>query len=182
MDKEGLFACAAAFSLALLPANGWAQTGTITGTVTDVSTGAPIPNMAVEIYVPFSQGKPPREDRLATVVTDANGVYQVPGLWDGFYRVGTNPSGRYAAQRFNNFECVRVCSPFGGTTVSVTGSAPASGIDFALYPTGAADVVAALGPGHGLWLLAADGTRQQLHGLSPRAMTPAISTGTTRTI
>ena len=74
----------AAWVLLLLPGLGIAQSGSVitgavlTGTVTDASTGAPVPNVVVTATSPSLQGE-------QVVLTDETGTYRAPQLPQGTY-------------------------------------------------------------------------------------------------
>ena len=103
MSKKLLFTLFAIAVVSMLWVPGlWAQTGStsaLTGTVTD-PTGAVVPNVTVTVT---STGT----NRSRTVTTGADGVYSIPLLEPGPYKV------RFAAQGFKGAEV-------GSVTLNVT--------------------------------------------------------------
>ncbi len=90
MFRRAVYALACVLALTL-PAAAQEQTGQIQGAVKDTS-GAVLPGVTVEI-ANVSTGAAP-----ATVVTDANGVYRVPGLRPGKYEVTGQAAGLHAGE------------------------------------------------------------------------------------
>ena len=75
-----------AFFAAQLPERTW----TISGRVTDRESGQPLPRARVSIYSGMAAGtivKPPE----VSTVSDINGVYEFPGMRNGFYTVVAQP-------------------------------------------------------------------------------------------
>ena len=101
--------------------------GTITGTVTDAGTGAPL--AGVNVYVYNASGS-----SVGSVTTNASGVYATGGLTTGTYYVRTLNSLGYIDEVYNNLPCNGNACPSvtTGTSVGVTAGATASGIDFGL--------------------------------------------------
>lgn len=94
----------AVFALALLAAGpAWAQTGTITGRVTDAATGAPLAGAQVEA---LADGRV-----TASVITDESGQYRLANLQAGTYSIVVSMVG-YAPQQVDG---VRVVA--GGTSM-----------------------------------------------------------------
>ena len=102
----------AVFALAILAARpAWAQTGTITGRVTDATTGAPLAGAQVEA---LANGRV-----AASALTDESGQFRLANLEAGTYSLAVSMVG-YAPQRIDG---VRVVA--GGTSIQA----------FALNPT-----------------------------------------------
>ena len=100
--------------------------GTITGTVTDAATGAPVANLDVRVYT--SSG-----GWAANAMTDNAGVYLATGLSTGTYYVGTSNSHPYVDELYSNLPCPGgSCMVTAGTGVSVTAGATTANIDFGL--------------------------------------------------
>ncbi len=104
--------------------------GTITGTVTNAATSAPLAN--VTILFPISATS------SSGFSTNAAGVFTITGLPTGIYRVGTS-AGQYLNEGYNNVACPggSCSSSFittSGTPIGVTGGTTTSGINFALDP------------------------------------------------
>jgi alpha-tubulin suppressor-like RCC1 family protein len=102
--------------------------GTITGTVTDAATSAPVPGVDVQVFsstgIPTSSG-----------YTNASGVYSIQGLPSGSYRVRTSVPARsllmdqiYPQVRYVPGSTLITS----GSLVAVSAPGSTSGIDFAL--------------------------------------------------
>lgn len=112
----------------LLPAAVAAQTGSISGTVTNAAGGAPL------------AGLPVRASTLdgsvtVTVATDASGVYTVSGLTPGEYFVFTSAATGFVNEVYDNIQCPGFCpNTFitSGPPVVVPPGGTAPGVDFAL--------------------------------------------------
>ncbi len=99
--------------------------GTLSGTVTDATTAAPLSGVTVSIY--NSTG-----GFVVSRSTNASGVYSASGLPTGtYYATTANPSG-YVNEMYNDIPCPGACIPTLGTPISVTAGATTSGIDFGL--------------------------------------------------
>jgi hypothetical protein len=138
--------------------------GTITGTVTDARTGAPAPDVTVDIYkVVWSTHGVRSLVSWKTAVTRPDGTYSVTGLpptsEDALsqYLARILPSGTQLGAEYRD-------------AIALAAGETVSGIDFTLYATGDADIVADFGNDHGLWMLGSDNHWQQLHWMSPVAM------------
>jgi hypothetical protein len=103
--------------------------GTISGTVTDAGTSAPIANVNVQIF--NSSGA-----SIGSVNTDGSGNYNFGGLLSGTYFARTNNSLGYINEIYNNINCVVNCNVTTGTPITVTAGATTSGINFALVAGG----------------------------------------------
>jgi hypothetical protein len=103
-----------------------AQTGTITGTVTDAVSATPILSPA-NIQVHRADGS-----LLSTASTNASGQYTFTGLTPGVYFVKIGTAITYYNQLFDNIPCVADdCRITSGTPVTVTAGGTAVA-DFAL--------------------------------------------------
>jgi hypothetical protein len=105
--------------------------GTITGTVTNATTSAPVAGVGVEFY--SNNGAGPWW--LAT--TDTQGGYTSPNLSSGSYFVRAVPptASGLVGQLYNNLPCLGgSCSITTGTAVAVTSPNTTLNIDFALLP------------------------------------------------
>ncbi|HMQ24886.1 MAG TPA: carboxypeptidase regulatory-like domain-containing protein [Acidimicrobiales bacterium] len=94
--------------------------GTISGTVTDATSGSPLPGAWVVAIAP--------NGTLTGTPTAADGTYTISGLAPGAYRITfADPAGGRAQEYFDD-------SPdyFGGTDLNVTAGSTTSGIDAAL--------------------------------------------------
>ncbi len=102
--------------------------GSITGTVTNAQTMAPVGGISVEVVTQ-------RGASVKTVTTDGSGTYALNGLPNGSYFVRTTNSASYADELYDNF-------PFltgdltTGTSVVVSTAAITPNINFALEPGG----------------------------------------------
>ena len=103
------------------------STGSISGTVTNAGTGAPLAGVIVYVYT--STGS-----YAGGGSTSASGVYTVGGLATGTYYVRTSNSLGYLDELYNNLPCPGGgCPPLTtGTGLNVTAGATTSGIDFGL--------------------------------------------------
>jgi len=105
--------------------------GTITGTVTDAGTGAPLANLHVQAY--SWDGSPAG----STAATNGLGVYMVTGLATGTHYVRTSNSFPYLDELYNDLPCPGgSCTVTAGTGVSVAAGTTTYGIDFGLTPGG----------------------------------------------
>lgn len=104
-----------------------AGTGSISGTVTDAVSGAPIVDEFVAV---FDSGG----NFMTFGLTDGNGSYfTFDGLDTGSYHVFVGAA-NYIAEVYNNIPC-NGCDFTTGTPVAVTDGVQTSDIDFALTPT-----------------------------------------------
>jgi M6 family metalloprotease-like protein len=100
--------------------------GTITGTVTNAGTAAPLANVSVRVYNASGSA-------YTTATTNASGVYVMTNLAAGTYYVRTSNSLGYVDELYDNLPCPGgACTVTTGTGVSVTAGATASGINFGL--------------------------------------------------
>jgi protocatechuate 3,4-dioxygenase beta subunit len=105
--------------------------GTITGTVTDAITGAPLSNILVGAF--HANGA----STGGAIGTNLAGVYSIGGLPTGTYYVRTTLSYPYFDELYDNIPCPNnSCSPPTGTGIGVTAGSTTSGIDFGLLRGG----------------------------------------------
>jgi 5-hydroxyisourate hydrolase-like protein (transthyretin family) len=105
------------------------QLGSISGSVTDASTGAPLDHVDVKIY--RSSGY-----YLKRVYTSEDGSYLIGGLADGTYYLVAEEYD-YLWQVFDGIDCGPYeCDPPSGTAVVISGYSSVESIDFALNPMG----------------------------------------------
>ncbi len=109
------------------------RAGSISGTVTDAASAAPVPSVSVAVY---SGGATPRQVGFGS--TNSSGGFTVFGLPAGSYHLATN-SARYPNEAYNNVACPNgFCSVAfavaNGAAVSVAAGAGTTGIDFGLAP------------------------------------------------
>jgi len=105
--------------------------GTITGTVTDAVTGAPLSNISVALYSASGASVAP------FAATDLSGVYTHRGLTTAAYYLRTAYAFPYHDELYDNLPCPNgSCTVTAGQAVSVTVNTTTSGIDFALVKGG----------------------------------------------
>lgn len=105
--------------------------GSVSGTVLDAGTSAPVGNVSVQLY---RQTGPGSGQLVSSGVTDALGVYTVRGVPTGSYFAVAFPPSPYVAEVFGGNPCP-FCTfevLFTGTTVAVTAGATTTGRNFAL--------------------------------------------------
>jgi len=95
---------------------------TISGSVVDADTAAPIPNREVDI---FDSGG----SWISYGYTDSSGNYSIGGLSDDTYYARTYGNDHYIDELYDNIVCEPYCDPTTGTAIILNGSATA---DFAL--------------------------------------------------
>ena len=107
-----------------------AQSGVITGRVTDSATGDPIAGIWV-----LADNYDDEEAMFSDALTDADGVYRMTGLPPADYRIDTGgtDSGMNYIRVFYN----AVADEASANRVTLTGTATVTGIDFALSAGGA---------------------------------------------
>jgi hypothetical protein len=99
-------------------ASAHAQTGTISGTVTDAGTGMP-PLTVVSVQRYGADGV-----LMGTVATNALGEYTFTGTLPGVYFLKILPGGPFIPELYDNIKCVALdCPPTGGTPVTVVAGA-----------------------------------------------------------
>ena len=98
--------------------------GSISGTVTDAATNAPLPGINVALDYP-SNTRPPIPFNWV-VVTDHNGNYRISGIPDGQYHVSAHGQD-YVLEYYNDQKDRTNANP-----VAVAQAAQVTGIDFAL--------------------------------------------------
>lgn len=102
--------------------------GSISGTVTDAVSGAPIVDEFVSVYDATGEF-------VTYGVTSSTGFYQtVDGLGTGTYYAFAGAA-NYLGELYNNIPCASGCDPTTGTAISVTDGTNTPGINFALTPT-----------------------------------------------
>jgi len=102
--------------------------GTISGVVTDSSTGDP-----VAAYVSLYSSSGSKVDGLST---DVDGTYVFDGVPAGTYFLRVSAQG-YLGELYDDIACATSCSAPSGTPVTVTEGTATSGVDFVLDPLGA---------------------------------------------
>ena len=157
--------------------------GSITGTVTDASSGLPASGITVSVYSSASSSS-----LLTSTATDGSGKYAVAGLGTGSYRVEFSGGG-YVTQYYDGRSSLT-----GADAVSVTYGAATSGIDAAMQLGGAVAGTVTDASTHGdvtgIFVTAydshgaADGFTTtnsngayQISGLAPGSYTVGFSTG-----
>ena len=103
--------------------------GAISGAVTDEGTGEPLGSSTV-IRIYDGDGL-----SLGGRFNEAEGSYRIGGLPGGTYYVKASRSG-YVDELYDDVFCGPTCVATGGTPVSVTVGADATGVDFALAEAG----------------------------------------------
>jgi len=105
--------------------------GSISGKVTDDSTGMGVPDLRVEIYDSIG-------DYVDFPYTDNGGFYSTDSLEAGTYFVVASSSSydSYAAELYNNIPCDDGCDPTTGTPITVVDANITENIDFTLVPYG----------------------------------------------
>ena len=100
--------------------------GRISGTITNAAGGAPIQNIAAQIFNASGVS-------LGQFNSNASGVYTTPGLPAGTYYVRTQNSLNFVNQLHSGVECpITGCVPTLGAPVTVTLGVTTSNINFAL--------------------------------------------------
>ncbi|MCI0611849.1 carboxypeptidase regulatory-like domain-containing protein, partial [bacterium] len=103
--------------------------GSISGTITDSSTSAPIPDVYIQIY--NSNGS-----SVAYGYSDSSGNYTVTGPLAGDYYATTYNYDNYIDEVYDDHPCEPDCNPLSGDPITVTAGQNTSAIDFALSPGG----------------------------------------------
>jgi hypothetical protein len=105
--------------------------GTLTGTITDAGSAAPLANINVDVYTAVGTF-------VKSASSNASGIYTVAGLPSGSYvaRTFVQSSVNYLNELFDNILCVPTCTVTTGTPIPVTLGNVTGGIDFALSPGG----------------------------------------------
>lgn len=129
--RAGLLGIAITSLLTFSPSPALAATGTITGTVTAASGGAPIQNLTVIVFTSS-------HSFVGSACTSSTGTYSAAGLATGTYVVefyaGGGPCGapqNYVNQYYNNKASFQTADP-----VSVTEGSTTSGINAAMAAGG----------------------------------------------
>ncbi len=119
-------ATTANINFALMPTS---AVGSISGTVTDTSTGLPVNALNIQVFLVTGAF-------VASANTNASGVYTVAGLPVTSYYVRTNGGGALINQLHNGVVCINcTVTTSGGTLVPVTNGGVTT-INFALSPGG----------------------------------------------
>jgi ELWxxDGT repeat protein len=106
------------------------RTGSVSGTITDADTGAPIGNIPVYFGSTVSGGT------SVNATTDATGHYKAY-LLAGQYNALAVPyqANTYLSQVFHDRNCAGTCNPSTGEIINVADGVDTPGIDFHLSPT-----------------------------------------------
>jgi hypothetical protein len=100
--------------------------GRISGTITDATTGAPLPGVTVNVY--DATGK-----LASSGFTSSTGFYRTSdGLPTGTYFARTANTAGYVNGLFSAIGCTGACVPTAGTPIAVTVGSTRAGVDFAL--------------------------------------------------
>jgi hypothetical protein len=94
-----VIASAACVLLLLSSVQASAQTGTVSGTITDAGTGAPVAGMSVSVVT--VQG-----NFVVGATTNASGVYTITVPIGALYYVRTGTTGGYLAEAFPDVQCL----------------------------------------------------------------------------
>ena len=120
--------------------------GSVTGTVTDAATSAPLANVNVTAVEFISGRVPSGAGIVASALTNASGVFTLSAVPPGKYSIRTNNAGivpalapGYVDQAYNGVACGdrSYCTTYAGTISTVVDSTLLSGIDFHLTRAGA---------------------------------------------
>lgn len=111
--------------------------GSVTGTVTDAATGAPIQNVAVSLRTLVGTSN----TQAGSAATNATGTFTIQGLPTGVYYATAAGNGvGYTSEIYDDILCPGQCSTItavaSGAPIAVTIGAPTGGINFALSPGG----------------------------------------------
>lgn len=107
--------------------------GSISGTVTELATGNPIPYTEVQIFDASGTF-------VANTFTDLAGNYAISGLWPGNYFAVARNLENFVDELYSNRDCETSCDVTLGTTIPVATETVTSGINFALRAPYFADV------------------------------------------
>jgi len=102
--------------------------GTISGTVTDASSGAPVSGARLDAYNPFNS-------LTGSALTDVNGQYTLVALPSDDYTV-VAVSDSHRDEVYDDMPCGPSCDPKAGDPIGVTAGTSTTGIDFQLTPYG----------------------------------------------
>lgn len=129
------------------PARAQTLTATITGHLTDASTGAPLASQTGVVSYSVALHDENGHQRQYDKRTGSDGSYAYTGLAPGTYYLRTINSGGYIDELYPNIMCrAEDCDPVTGTPVTVSAGATAV-VDFALDRGGSISVAAILPPG-----------------------------------
>ncbi|MGC8915609.1 MAG: carboxypeptidase regulatory-like domain-containing protein [Thermoanaerobaculum sp.] len=99
--------------------------GIISGHVTELGTGSPLPNTVIHVYDASGSF-------VTSAWTDGSGAYQVSGLYPGtYFAAAENPLG-YVLELYTNIDCSPSCDVTTGTPLSAAINTVTSGVDFIL--------------------------------------------------
>ncbi len=101
-----------------------AGTGSITGTVIDVTTGTPLAGLTVRVA----------GTAYASADTDTAGLYTIGGLGAGTYYAYTDNALGFINQAYKDVTCLGCNAATAGEPIVVADAAAVTGIDFALRP------------------------------------------------
>ncbi len=111
--------------------------GTITGTVTNAATAAPLPSISVDVYVRVGSSSL----YVGSGFTNSVGAWSLGGLAAGTYYASTSSSSSFRLNNeiYDNIQCGDFCSAVAttssGTPITVNAAATTSGINFGLSPS-----------------------------------------------
>ena len=111
--------------------------GSVTGTVTDAATGAPIQNVSISLRTLVGTANL----QAGSAASSATGAFTIQGLPTGVYYAAAAGSGvGYTSEIYDDILCPGPCSATtgvaSGAPIAVTIGAPTGGINFALTPGG----------------------------------------------
>ena len=134
LSRSTLLACLLLAVALLLPGVAAAQTGTVSGTITDVSTHLPIASVTVDVVIVDGS-------TIASASTNASGAYTVSGLPPGalYYVIAQSVAAGYIAAVYPDATCPGSCGALdlaAGTPIQVPAGGNVSGRNFALAPGG----------------------------------------------
>jgi len=155
--------------------------GQISGTVTDASTSAGVPNVEVDAY--DSGGS-----LVASTLTASDGTYTLSDLATGSYKVGFVPGGNYVPQFYNGRATLAAADPvpvtagsatsginaalagggqITGTVTDASTSAPVAGVFVQVYDSGGNPVASGLTATDGTYTIAGLATGSYKVGFAP---------------
>ncbi len=107
--------------------------GGISGSVTELATGSPVPYAEVQIFDAAG-------NYVSATFTDLAGNFSVIGLWPGNYFAVARSFGNFVDELYSNRDCEVSCDVTLGTAISVALETVTSGINFVLRAPYFADV------------------------------------------
>lgn len=99
--------------------------GSISGRVTHAVTGSPLSGISVRAYDPSGYW-------IESGYSGSDGTYEIEGIPTGSYRVGTENSGGYRDEMYDDLPCGIPCNRTSGVQMAVELETTITGIDFAL--------------------------------------------------